>query len=375
MRNWSISAGRVFGIDLRVHFTFPLLLIFIWLTETVATGQHGAMRGLALAAIIFGAVMVHELAHAVVASSHGVNVRSITLLPIGGITVMDEESYRNPNPKRDVRIALAGPFANLCLGVFFGCFVLLFAHKVMLFANPLLSAANLPRSLVWSNLLIGVLNLLPAYPLDGGRILRSWLMLRNNAAAATRQAVIVSQLFAMALIFTGGFFKFAGGAYTPWLLMLGFFIFVGAQMEDRSAVFQSVLESIRMEEVMLTDFATLSPADTLEGAMQKALHSLQDEFPVVRGVDMVGTISRQQILEILRTSGNGYVQGAMNRFFQVASRSETLASVLRRVGRTGFSLVPIVDDEHLVGIVTLQNLMHSISTLAETRRLQQANES
>jgi predicted transcriptional regulator len=144
-------------------------------------------------------------------------------------------------------------------------------------------------------------------------------------------------------------------------------------LEDRSAVFQAVTEHVHMEDVMLTDFATLSPADTLEHAVEKSLHSLQDDFPVVRGNDMVGVISRQRIMESLRTQGNGYIQAAMTRISQVASRTDTLASVLAKAGRAGFSLIPVVDGESLVGIVTMQNLMHSMALLAESRRLRRGS--
>jgi CBS domain-containing protein len=154
-----------------------------------------------------------------------------------------------------------------------------------------------------------------------------------------------------------------------WLVMIGFFLFVGAQLEERSAVFQSVLQSVRLEEVMLTDFATLSPADTLEDALEKAVHTLQDDFPVVRGSDMVGVVSRQKILEALRAEGNGYVQAVMNRIFDVAAKQESLASAFRKLSARNLSIIPIVDDQHLVGIVTLQNLMHSMSLLAESRKL------
>jgi CBS domain-containing protein len=151
--------------------------------------------------------------------------------------------------------------------------------------------------------------------------------------------------------------------------MIGFFLFVGAQLEERSAMFQSVLQRVRLEEVMLTDFATLSPADTLEDALDKAVHTLQDDFPVVRGGDMVGVISKQKILDALRAEGNGYVQAAMNRIFEVASKQESLASAFRKLSARNLSIIPVVDEQHLVGIVTLQNLMHSMALLAESRKL------
>ena len=151
-------------------------------------------------------------------------------------------------------------------------------------------------------------------------------------------------------------------------------LFFGAQLEDRSVVFQSVLESVRMEDVMLTGFSTLSPADTLEDALSKAVHTLQDDFPVVRGLDMVGVISKQRIVEALRHGGNGYVQSAMVRAFDIAQRSDSLASAFGKLGGRGLNMIPVVDQQRLVGIVTMQNLMHSMTLLAETRRLRRQQE-
>src|SRR5437879_13649516 len=140
-------------------------------------------------------------------------------------------------------------------------------------------------------------------------------------------------------------------------------------MEERSAVFHSVLETVHLEDIMLTDFATLSPADTLEDALEKAVHSLQDDFPVIRGSDMVGVISKQKILESLRVEGNGYVQAVMNRLYEVAQKKESLASAFGKITARHLSIIPVVEAQRLVGIVTLQNLMHSIASLAESRKL------
>jgi len=180
---------------------------------------------------------------------------------------------------------------------------------------------------------------------------------------ATRRAVSIGQAFALVFILAGLFIP------NYWLTMVGVFVFMGAQLEERSIVFQSVLETVQMHDVMLTDFATLSPADTLEDALEKAVHSLQDDFPVVRGSDMVGVVSRQKILDALRSEGNGYVQSVMNRMFEVANRSETLASAFKKLTARNLSIIPVVEDQHLVGIVTLQNLMHSMALLAESRKL------
>jgi predicted transcriptional regulator len=217
---------------------------------------------------------------------------------------------------------------------------------------------------------LALLNLLPAYPLDGGRVLRAIFSRRMDPVRATRRAVSIGQTLATVLMLTGMLqYLQAGNQSGTWLTMIGFFLFVAAQLEERSAVFQSVLETVHLEDVMLTDFATLSPADTLEDALDKAVHTLQDDFPVIRGSDMVGIISKRKILEALRADGNAYVQSAMNRIFEAAEKKESLASAFRKLTARNLSLIPVVEDQRLIGIVTLQNLMHSMALLAESRKL------
>jgi len=369
MRNWSIPAGRIFGIELRIHLTFLFLLLFVWLTESAAHGGTNTGRVLGLVGMIFGSVVLHELGHALVAMHAGVPAKAIILLPIGGITVFDETRYPiEPGVltwKRDIRIAVAGPLVNLFLAFAAGSILLAAAPEIQLWAKPYVISTNLPRSLVWSNIWLAVFNLLPAYPMDGGRVLRALLSRRMDSVRATRRAVTIGQAFATLFMLVGMFWNI-------WLTVIGFFLFIAAQLEERSAVFQSVLETVRLEDIMLTDFATLSPADTLEDALEKAVHSLQDDFPVIRGSDMVGVVSRQKILQALRAEGNGYVQSVMNRIFEVAQKKESLASAFRKLTVRNMSIIPVVEEERLVGIVTLQNLMHSMAVLAESRKLRKA---
>lgn len=367
MRGWSFPAGKLFGVDIRIHLTFLFLLGFVWMTESVTMGPAGAARGLALVGIIFGSVVLHELAHALVAQHSGVKVRSIILLPIGGVTLMDDPG--KSDPAREIRISVAGPLLNLVVAVIVGAVILAFAPQVKLWSQPFVHASNLPRSLFWGNLFLGAFNLLPAYPMDGGRVLRAMLAERMDYVSATRRAVSIGQGFAMLLMMIGIVWNM-----NVWLVLIGFFLFLGAQMEDRSVVFQSVLETVRMQDVMLTHFSILSPADTLEDALSKAVHTLQDDFPVVRGMEMVGVINKQRIVEALRRSGNGYVQPAMVRNFEVAKREDSLATTFRKLGSRGLNMIPVVDQGRLVGIVTVQNLTHSMALLAESRRLKRAEE-
>ncbi|HYU45674.1 MAG TPA: site-2 protease family protein [Terriglobales bacterium] len=373
MRSWSIPVGRLFGIEIRIHLTFLFLLVFLW--STAATQDPtAALRVLGLFGIFLGSVILHELGHALVARGSGVPAKGIILLPIGGITILDE-AHAIPDPidawKRDIRIAVAGPLVNLFIAGVSALVLLSVVPGVSLTAKPLLHWSALLRSLVWANVYLGLFNLLPAYPMDGGRVLRALFTRRMDLVHATQRAVRIGNVFSILMIMLGMLISTRVETRWDgyWLMMIGFFLFTGAQLEERSAMFQSVLQRVRLEEVMLTDFATLSPADTLEDALDKAVHTLQDDFPVVRGGDMVGVISKQKILDALRAEGNGYVQAAMNRIFEVASKQESLASAFRKLASRNLSIIPVVDEQHLVGIVTLQNLMHSMALLAESRKL------
>jgi Zn-dependent protease/CBS domain-containing protein len=369
MRSWSILVGRLFEVEVRIHLTFFVLPLFVFWTEYNAHHTANGPRDLALVGIILACVAAHEVGHMLAARSVGLIPKAVILLPLSGVTLFDESRTEKPQRganlwRREIRLALVGPLVNLALAIITAIVVLAFVRGVGLWTWPFLQSGNLPRSLVWANVYLAALNLLPAYPLDGGRILRALFSRTIDSAAATRRAVSISNAMAMVLMIAGLFSN-------PWLTMVGVIVFSAAQLEERAIVFQSVLDNVRLEEVMLTDFATLSPADTLEDALEKAVHSLQDDFPVIRGSDMVGVISKQRILEALRMEGNGYVQAVMNKIFEVSARQESLGSAFRKLTARNSSIIPVVEDQRLIGIVTLQNLMHSMALLAESRKLRQ----
>jgi CBS domain-containing protein/Zn-dependent protease len=330
--------------------------------------------------ILLLAVVVREVARVIVAAYHGVQLRSILLLPIGGLF-----SYANPDSAErasegniQTSMAVVGPLANFGFAVAVGSLIAGAAPQVAIFVRPWVTPTHLMRSTVWLNVLLGVLNLIPAYPLDAGRMLRGGFSRTRGSAQATRAASGVGQILGAAAVLGGIALLFIpnsglSSSLSPWLIMGGFFIFIGAQLEDQGLMFQSVVDTVTMRDVMLTDFSSLSPSDTLEDALYKAIHSLQDEFPVVRGMNLVGIVSRQGILEALRSDGNGYVQGVMSRAFQVAQPDDSLGLMIRRMAGGRMSLIPVTEGDRVIGIVTLQNLMHSMGMLAEHRRLKREN--
>ena len=356
-----------------MHAFFLLLLTFCLFSTSA--GNVPGWRGVALWLVLLAAVGARELARTITATGYGVGLRSILLLPIGGLfSYADPESAeRAMSPSGRVALAVAGPAANLLVALLVAGLVHGASQRVDLLGLPWVTATHLMRSAVWLNLALALLHCCPAYPLDGGRLLQGVAGKREDAKAKRGASALGRMLGAGMMV--GGLALLAlpvpdlSAALSPLLIAAGFFVAVGAQLEDQGVLFQSVVDTVRMRDVMLTHFAVMSPSDTLEDALYKSIHSLQDDFPVVRGERIVGVVSRQSIQEALRGEGNGYVQGIMSRAFQVALPDDSLGMIIRRMRRGRMALVPVAEGERVIGVVTLQNLMHSMGPLSEQRKL------
>jgi CBS domain-containing protein/Zn-dependent protease len=355
------------GVEMRVHLFFPLLMIVCLWMSSADGGETAVARGLGLFLELVAAVIVRETARLLVAAWLGLRLRAILLLPIGGLfAYADAESQENSgHGGGQFALALAGPLANLATGLILAAAFLGASGNLRLFDQPWISAHWLVRSMVWMQVGLGLMHLLPAYPLDCGRLLRGSFARKHGFALAGRMAAGLGQVMALAAMVSGMML------HSPWLIIAGFFIMIGAQIEDQGVFFQSVVDTVHMREVMLTDFATISASDTLSGALVRCVHSLQEDFPVVRGPQLVGIISRQRIVDALRNDGDGYVQAAMSKTFQVARPEDTLGTTISRMqtGR-GLSLVPVTESGRVIGIVSVQNLSSSMFLLAEQRRLE-----
>ena len=351
------------GVELRVHAFFPLLAV-VCLALSVADGWP---RGLGLFLALTAAVLVRETARLLVAAWLGLRLRAILLLPIGGLfAYADPESQEGTNQGvGQFAMALAGPLANGTTALVLAAVFLGASGDMRLLNQPFITSAYLLRSMVWMQAGLALLHLLPAYPLDCGRLIRGSFARKHGFAPAGRAATGLGQVIALAAM-VGGWLL-----HNPWMVIAGFFIMIGAQVEDQGVFFQTVVDTVRMREVMLTDFATLSPSDTLADALVRCVHSLQEDFPVVRGPELVGIVSRQRIVDALRNDGNGYIQSVMSRAFQVAQPEDTLGTTIRRLtAGHGLALIPVTESGRVVGIVSVQNLMSSMSLLAEQRRLE-----
>jgi predicted transcriptional regulator/Zn-dependent protease len=370
MRGWSFPIGRFLGVDVRIH-TFFLLLLGLSISYASMTGATGA-RGFALWLLLLLAVVVREIARAVGAAWFELELRSVLLLPIGGLF-----SYATPEatdlaatPGMQKRMAVIGPITNIGFGLLLAAMALAVSPEVNLFERPWMSPSHLLRAAVWVNLLLGVVNLLPASPLDGGRVFRGEFAKSKGVIKGSRAAAGLGQAVAYGLIVAGMAMMVSGQTTGMWLLILGGFVLIAAHMEDQGLLLQTDVDAVRMRDVMLTQFSMLSASDTLEDALQRSVHTLQDVFPVVRGANLVGAVSRQSIVDALHADGNGYVQGVMTRSFQTAQPDDSLVKTLRRImAGQGAQMVPVLEGDRIVGIITPQNLAHSMGLLNQRRKM------
>jgi len=387
MRGWSFPVGRFFGVEVRIHAFFLLLLALAIGVGSLAGASTG--RVLTLWLLLLFAVVVREVARALAAAWFGLDLRGILLLPTGGLFTYAtvDATERAAEPAMQRRMAVIGPLASIGAGLLLGAIILASAPGIEadLVGRPLIEPSHLLRAMVWLNILLGAINLLPALPLDGGRVFQLGTPGKQangkverrvaNAGAASGGFRLwglgggLGQWIAVALV--------VAGLLMPnlWLVIMGAFVLIGAHMENQGLLVQSDVDTVRMRDVMLTQFSTLSASDTLEDALQRAVHSMQDVFPVVRGGTLVGAVSRQNIVEALASEGNSYVQGVMTKSFQTALPDDSLVKTLRRIlGEQGAQLVPVMEGERIVGIVTPQNLSQSMGLLNQSRRVKRTEE-
>jgi len=242
------------GVELRVHAFFPLLAVVC----LALSANDGISRGLGLFLVLTAAVIVRETARLIVAAWLGLRLRAVLLLPIGGLfAYADPESQEKANQGSDqFAIAFAGPIANGATALMLAATFLGAGGDVKLLGQPLITSAYLLRSMVWMQAGLALLHLVPAYPLDFGRLLRGSYARRNGFSPTGRAATGLSQVLALTAMTAGVVL------HNYWLTIAGFFIMIGAQIEDQGVFFQSVVDTVHMREVMLTDFATLAPSDT-----------------------------------------------------------------------------------------------------------------
>ncbi|MFQ5733273.1 MAG: site-2 protease family protein [Planctomycetaceae bacterium] len=343
----TFKLGRIAGIDVFVHWTFLLLVGWFVLIFFGAGGAAGAARGLLLLIALFGCVVLHELGHALTARRYGVKTRDITLLPIGGVARLE----RIPDdPHQELMIAIAGPIVNFAIAGVLAIVILLMGAFSPLEAVVTVTGPFL-QQLLWFNVIIGGFNLLPAFPMDGGRILRSILARYTDYVTATETAARVGQ--GMAILF--GILGLL--VFNIFLIFIALFVYLGAQAEAHSVQIRAVVRGVPVKAAMMTRFQTLSQWQTLGAAADEVVAGAQQDFPVFDDGECVGLLYRRDLFHALTERGRDVpVSDVMQREFPTVSDAAMLETVFEQMQHNGTSMVPVTSHGELVGLITLENV-------------------
>jgi Zn-dependent protease len=349
---WSWKIGRVAGIELRVHATFVILLAWLAMVFYRSSGSaEGAVRGILFTLALFLCVILHEYGHALMARRFGVPTKDITLLPIGGVARLE---YIPEKPKQELLIALAGPAVTaLIIAVLVVMLRVVAPGGVPAPTENLFGAASMPAmllQLLWLNVLLLVFNLLPAFPMDGGRLLRALLAMRMDYLRATEVASRIGKGFAL-------LFGVVGLLYNPFLVLIALFVWLGAAGESAALQFRSALGGVPVERVMVRDVRTLAPDDSLDVALHHVLDGFQQDFPVVDSTGVVGMLTRAALLSGLAKHGReSLVADSMDRSFKTADPLEAAEGAVTRLQTSRSHALPVVRDGRLEGVLTMDNV-------------------
>jgi Zn-dependent protease/CBS domain-containing protein len=348
---WAWRVGKLAGIELKIHVTFLLILGWVGLLHWRAEGTRQAvLRGVGFILLLFACVVLHELGHALTARRFGIKTRDIILLPIGGVARLERMPEK---PGQEFLVAIAGPLVNVAIAG--GLFAVLSALDRWvplqeLARDPEITHGPLFEQLAFINISLAVFNLIPAFPMDGGRILRAALATRLSYLRATKVAASIGQLLAFGLGFLGLFSN-------PFLVFIAFFVWIGAAQEAGAVELRDRLEGIAVQEVMLTDFRSLHPFDMLTKAVELTMSGSQTDFPVLDNGRTVGLLTQQKLLAALRDGGQEQrVQTVMEREFEAARPGDLVAPMLVGLQEKRVRSVPVIDGERLVGLLTTENL-------------------
>ena len=346
---WSFPIGRLFGSEVRIHVTFFLLLLWIGVAHYQQGGAAAAVDGVIFIIAIFACVVAHEFGHALMARRYGIRTPDITLLPIGGLARLERMPEK---PGQEIMVALAGPVVNLAIAV---VLILFLGAQVDLESledldNPALSFL---ARLAAVNLFIAVFNMIPAFPMDGGRVLRAVLAARMDRLKATQVAATIGQ----GLAFAFGFLGLMSG--NPMLVFIAIFIYLAAGVEAQATGLQDVARSMGVRDAMITRFEALGPQSTIGDAADALVRTTQHEFPVLDGGGRLhGVLTRNAMIRALHQHGPGHsVLEVMDQDIPAVSLNTRLDAALERMQAGNAPAVSVTDAQgRLAGYITAENI-------------------
>jgi Zn-dependent protease/CBS domain-containing protein len=363
---WSWRIGSIAAIALYVHATFFLLLAWVGLDAYRSSSSAlEAVNGVVFVLAVFATVVLHELGHALAARRYRIRTRDITILPIGGVARLD---HMPREPRQELVVALAGPAVNVVIAILLYVGLRVTGGIPVFLDDASLSAGFFERGfavrLLAVNVWLVLFNLIPAFPMDGGRVLRALLAMRNgDYARATETAARVGRFFALLFGIAG---MFVVG--NPMLVLIALFVWLGAAAEASAVQTSAMLDGVPIQEMMITDVETVAPTDPLSRAVQLILDGFQQDFPVVENGVVVGMLTRTRLLRALSEHGEAApVAGAMDREFVQAMVGESADVALTRLRACGCHSMPVLRDGRLLGVLTMDNVGEYVMVQAALR--------
>lgn len=363
---WSWRIGSLFGIPVYIHATFGLILAWVALSYWLRGQTLGStLAGIVFVLALFACVVLHELGHALTARRYHIKTRDITLLPIGGVARLE----RMPDdPREELWVALAGPAVNVAIAA--GLFLVLFLTGSWQSTEDLsMTQGSFVQRLMLLNVFLVGFNLLPAFPMDGGRVLRALLATRLSYTRSTQLAATIGQ--GMALLF-----GFVGFLANPFLIIIAFFVWIGAAQESSMVEMRSSLAGIPVSQAMQTEFRVLETSDTLARAVDMILAGAQQDFPVTEHGRVTGVLTRGELVKALAQKPlETPVSEVMQNNFAVVDSFEMLETALGRLNECACNTIPVMRHGHLVGLLTSENFgefMMIQGALAASRQVRRA---
>ena len=346
---YSLNLGKPFGIKVSVHWTFSLLILWIIL---ISVGRGLAfpqiMMHILFVLSIFVCVVLHELGHSLTAIRFGGNVSSITLLPIGGMAHMTKMPE---NPREEFLVSAAGPLVNVVIAILLWIYLTAF-HTINIeeMTFETITINNFPLMLMAANLFIVAFNLIPAFPMDGGRLFRSALSIKMSRLKATEIAKDIGQVFAIIFIIAGLFFN-------PFLIVIGFVILMGAKGEYEMIKYQDVLKNYTVKDILNKDYAVLDADDTLGTAADKLVHISDNGFVVQSDGEYAGILTKNDLINGLNTHGKeGKIRQVMRTETESAATNTPLFDIYQDMQKKRHSLLPVFSGNEFKGVLDIESI-------------------
>ena len=350
----SLKLGKIAGIGLFVHWTFSLLILFIVYTNYKA-GQNSIqiLWSVLFILCIFLTVFMHELGHALTAKKFGIKTKDITLLPIGGVAQLERLPEK---PSEELMVAFAGPMVNIILALLTSLFISLpnTSEEMVAELENGVNAGNFFLNFYLVNIILAFFNLIPAFPMDGGRVLRALLSYKLERHQATKIAARIGQALAIGFVLLGFYSN-------PFLIFIGIFVFMGAQIESEYTESKYMLKGYKVRDVLMKQYPTIDYNETLETAVKIMLDSQNKHFLVTENDIPMGTLNREQIIAALaKKEGETRLSSIMDRELILLQADDLLEDIFELVYKNKSTLMLVIDDNQLIGTLDTENLLEFI---------------